>query len=137
MTQQELDEILNFASGLKGIGEHSDMRELLALPKDERALLAIRMFVHRLKAFIGALAASLEGFNVLSFTAGIGENAASIRESVCNGLSFLNIAIDSEKNLQCQPDALISTSASPIHVLVIRTREEWMIASACLRINLG
>lgn len=132
LSQKELDEALNFSSGLKGIGEHSDMRELLALQEEERAHLAVQMFVHRLKAFIGSLAASLEGFNVLSFTAGIGENAPSIREAVCRGLSFLNVAIDAEKNLKCRPDAVISAPTSLVQVLVIHTREDWMIARACL-----
>lgn len=136
MSRQELDDALNCASGLKGIGGHSDMRELLDLPDDERAHLAVQMFVHRLKASISALAASLEGFNVLSFTAGIGENAASIREEVCRGLSFMNIDIDCKKNLSCRPDADISTPESPTRVLVIHTREDWMIARACLRFKI-
>lgn len=132
---QELDDALNFSSGLKGIGEHSDMRELLNLQEEKRARLAVQMFVHRLKAFIGALAASLEGFNVLSFTAGIGEHAAPIREAVCKGLSFMGIALDSEKNLNCRPDAVISKPGSAIQILVIHTREEWMIARACLKLG--
>lgn len=129
MTYQELDESLNFSSGLKGIGGHSDMRELLGL-KDVRAKLAVEMFVHRLKTAIGAMVASLDGCDVLCFTAGIGENAAPIREAVCKGLSFLNIGIDLEKNRTCRPDADISVANSPIRVLVIHTREEWMIAKA-------
>lgn len=133
MSQQELDDALNLESGLKGIGEHSDMRELLDLQGEERARLAVHMFIHRLKAFIGALAVSLEGFNVLSFTAGIGENAPLIREAVCKGLTFLNMAIDLEKNLKCKPDADISASSSSIRVLVIHTREDWMIARACFQ----
>ena len=137
LSLQELDGALNSASGLKGIGGHSDMRELLGLQGDARALLAVQMFVHRLQGLIGALAASLEGFNVLSFTAGIGENAASIREAVCRGLSFLGLAIDSDKNVNCTPDAEISSAASSIKVLVIHTREDWMIARACLNFKLN
>lgn len=135
MTSQELDHALNFDSGLKGIGGHSDMRELLAVQKEERARLAVQMFVHRLRGFIGSLAVSLEGFHVLSFTAGIGENAPLIREAVCRGLSCLNLAIDPEKNLNCRPDAVISTPESPIRVIVLHTREEWMIARACFASN--
>lgn len=134
MPIQELDDALNFESGLKAIGGSSDMRALLDGQDETMAHLAIQMFVHRLKASIGALAASLEGFNVLSFTAGIGENAAPIREAVCRGLSFLNLAVDFEKNLICTPDAVISTHHSTIHVLVMHTREDWMIARACLRL---
>ena len=131
MSQQELDDALNFASGLKGIGGCSDMRELLAKQADERARLAVQMFVHRLQTSIGALAVSLGGFNVLSFTAGIGEHAPFIREETCQGLEWLNIAIDLDKNSNCQPDADITASSSKIRVLVLHTQEEWMIARAC------
>lgn len=131
-SQQELDEALNFSSGLKGIGGCSDMRELFSKQGDERARLAIQMFVHRLKTSIGALAASLESFNVLIFTAGIGENSAAIREYVCNGLAFFGIALDEEKNRICKPDQEISDSSSRVRILVLKTQEEWMIARACL-----
>lgn len=136
MSPSELDEALNFASGLKGIGGHSDMRELLNLPTD-RATLAIQMFVHRLKVAIGALAASLNGCDVLSFTAGIGENAPTIRAAVCKGLSFLNLSIDDKLNQKCQPDMIISAASSHISVLVLHTREEWMIARECYRLILN
>jgi acetate kinase len=130
LSQQELDHALNFASGLKGVGGCSDMRELLGKQEEERARLAVQMFVHRLKTAIGALAVSLDGFNVLSFTAGIGEHAAVIREETCRGLKCLGIAMDVEKNRTCQPDQEISASTSDVHVLVLHTQEEWMIARA-------
>jgi acetate kinase len=130
MSSQALDEALNFESGLKGIGGSSDMRDLLS-KQEERARLAVHMFIHRLKTAIGALAVSLGGFNVLSFTGGIGENAASIREETCRGLACLNVAIDFEKNRVYQPDAEIAMPSSPIRVLVLHTREEWMIARSC------
>lgn len=129
---EELDKTLNLSSGLKGISGQSDMRELLK-SQDAYAKLAVEMFVHRLTSFIGALAASLEGFHVLNFTAGIGENAAPIREAVCKKLSFLNLTLDNAKNRTCKPDALISSPDSAIQVLVLHTREEWMIARACLQ----
>lgn len=132
-SQEVLDYSLNFASGLKGISGSSDMRELLA-KQDERTRLALQMFVHRLKTSIGSLAVSLGGVNVLIFTGGIGENAASIREETCRGLECLQIAMDEEKNRTCQPDADITGSSSSARVLVIHTREEWMIARACLRL---
>ncbi len=132
LSEEELDDSLNFASGLKGIGGSSDMRELLAKNQDERIQLALHMFVHRLKTSIGALAVSLGGFNVLSFTGGIGENAAWIREETCRGLKCLNTLIDEEKNRTCQPDVEITALSSHIRILVIHTREEWMIARACL-----
>lgn len=130
---EELDYNLNFASGLIGIGGSSDMRELLAKKQEKCVELALQMFVHRLKTSIGALAVSLEGFNVLSFTGGIGENAPLIREETCEGLECLKIAIDKTLNGSCKPDIEITGSSSSIHVLVIHTREEWMIARACLQ----
>lgn len=132
MSGQALDQALNFASGLKGIGGSSDMRDLLG-QEQEGAHLAVQMFIHRLKTAIGALVVSLGGFNVLSFTGGIGENASTIREETCRGLACLNIALDFEKNRTCEPDADIAVSSSPIRVLVLHTREEWMIARACFR----
>lgn len=133
MSSNELDQILNFSSGLKGISGYSDMRELEEKKEEERAALAIRMFVHRLKTSIGALAISLGGFNVLSFTAGIGENAAFIREQTCAGLACLGVHLDVAKNQHCQPDQEITASTSRIRILVLHTREEWMIARACYR----
>jgi acetate kinase len=135
-SQQELDHALNFSSGLKGVGGCSDMRELLAKEGEERARLAVKMFVHRLKASIGALAVTLEGFNVLSFTAGIGENAALIREEACQGLECLNITIDGDKNRACQPDADITGPSSKVRVLVLHTQEDWMIARAFFKSHL-
>ncbi len=135
MTLQELDDSLNFASGLKGIGGFSDMRELLARQGEGRVRLALDMFVHRLKNFIGALAVSLEGFNVLNFTGGIGEHAALIREETCRGLACLHVAIDIEKNLSCQPDQEITSSSSTVRVFVLHTQEEWMIARFCLALK--
>lgn len=135
MSQKELDDALNFASGLKGIGGSSDMRDLLNKQNEEQARLAVQMFVHRLKIAIGAMAVSLEGFDILSFTGGIGENAAFIREETCRGLACLNVAIDSEKNRACHPDADISIYDSLKRILVLRTREEWMIARTCFRLE--
>lgn len=127
---EDLDQALNFSSGLQGIAGLSDMRDLLN-KQEARAVLAVQMFIHRLKTAIGAMAVSLGGVDVLSFTAGIGENAPLIREETCRGLACLNVAIDVEKNRVCEPDADISIASSPIRVLVLRTREEWMIARAC------
>jgi acetate kinase len=131
-SSQDLDWILNFESGLKGIGGDSDMRALLRRQGEERVRLAIEMFIHRLKTSIGALAVSLGGFNVLSFTAGIGEHASSIREQVCEGLKCFGLTINQDKNRHCQPDDEVSAASSSIRVLVLHTEEEWMIARACL-----
>jgi acetate kinase len=134
LSAQQLEHILNFESGLKGVGGFSDMRELLDRQTEALPHLAVRMFVHRLKTAIGALAASLDGFHVLSFTAGIGEHAPSIREQTCRGLSYLGVIVDQEKNQACQPDQEITASDSSVRILVLHTQEEWMIARACFEL---
>lgn len=133
MTSKEVDTLLTFESGLKGIGGNSDMREILA-QKNERAKLALNMYVYRLKSFIGSMVASLGGIDVLSFTAGIGEHAAYIREKTCEGLAYLGIRLDSEKNRQCESDQDLDIAAidSAVRIFVIHTQEEWMIAKECL-----
>jgi len=135
MSPKDVNLALNFESGLKGISGLSDMRELMAQQEMPASQLAIEMFVHRLKTAIGALVVSLEGVDVINFTAGIGENSAAIRAKTCEGLTCLGIQLDLEKNNQCQPDQSISHSKSNAQIWVIHTREEWMIAKACLNLN--
>lgn len=129
-TVEDLDAILNFNSGLKGIAGTSDMREILA-SQEARAQLAFEMYNYRLKGYIGALITQLEGIDTLIFTGGVGENAAAVREATCQGLKFLGVELDVEKNLKCQPDQDVALLASKVRILVIHTREEWMIAREC------
>ncbi len=132
-TVEKLDHSLNFDSGLKGIAGMSDMRELMAKKSETTAQLAIDMFVHRLQTAIGALAISLGGVDVLSFTAGIGENSSEIRSRVCEKLGLFGLSIDEEKNRLCVPDAIITGPSSRVEVLVLHTEEEWMIAQDTFR----
>jgi acetate kinase len=104
---------------------------------NERTQLALQMYVYRLKSFIGAYIAILEGVDVLSFTGGIGENAAYIRSEVCHGLSCFGIQLDEQKNQNCQPDQEISVEGSTVSLVVIHTQEEWMIAKACQFLSLS
>lgn len=135
---QTMSTIENKFSGLLGIsGVSSDMREIrTAMDKgDERAILAFDMFTYRIKKYVGAYAAALEGADVLIFTGGIGENHSITREYVCNGLEFMGLKLDKEKNNQVHGDeAIISTPDSKVKVLVIPTDEEFMIASDTLSI---
>jgi acetate kinase len=131
----DLDKILNHDSGLLGIsGVSSDMRDVLeaAHKGTERARLAFDIFIHRLQSEIGAMAASLAGFDVLVFTAGIGENSPEVRRAACAKLKFLGIELDDDTNSKVKPDSDISTSGSPVRVLVIRAQEDWAIARECL-----
>jgi len=135
---QELDRLLNRHSGLLGIsGLSSDMRDIVdATHKgNDRAQLAFDIFVHRLVAEIGSMAASLGGVDVIVFTAGIGENSAEVRRAACTKLEFLGVKLDHNKNSSLKPDADISQQESKVRVLVIRAQEDWAIARECFRLS--
>ena len=134
---EKLDEILNKASGLKGIsGVSSDMREVrkAIAQGNSRAQLAWDIYVHRLRSGIGAMLTSLGGLDALVFTAGVGEHSAEIRQAACEAFGFLGLKIDLEKNQQAAVDEDIATPDSAIRVLVIHTQEDWAIAQHCWQI---
>jgi acetate kinase len=136
-TAKDLDDTLNRRSGLLGIsGLSSDMRDVLeaAGKGNDRAKLAVDIFVHRLRAGIAAMAASLGGLDVIVFTAGIGENAPIVRRDTCAKLSFLGVQLNDKTNSSVTPDAAISASNSAVQVLVIRAQEDWSIARECVRL---
>ena len=127
----DVDTMLNQQSGLKGICGFNDMREVHHQAKNGNpaAQLAIEMYCYRIRKYLGAYYAILGRVDAVVFTAGIGENAAFIREKVCEGLSGLGIRLDTEKNAQHGPDTLdISEADSAVRILVIPTDEEWEIA---------
>ena len=135
-TVKDLDNLLNKASGLSGIsGISSDMRQIKAAISqgNQRAQLAYDIYVHRLRSSIGAMLASLGGLDALVFTGGIGENASGIRQAACEAFEFLGIQIDVIKNMNKPVDKDITTSDSPIKVLVIHTQEDWQIARECYK----
>ena len=134
LSVDDLNRLLNHRSGLLGVsGRTDDVRELLAMEgEDERAALAIRVFCHSARRFIGALTAVLGGLSTLVFTAGIGENSPQIRERVLEGLGFLGIRLDRERNLA--NERVISTGESMVRVMVMGTDEECMIARHTSRI---
>lgn len=124
--------LFNKHSGVLGVsGLSSDMRDIENAIKEgnERAKLALDMYEYRIKKYIGAYAATLNGFDVLVFTGGVGENQTGTREKVCKGLSYLGIEIDPEVNLTRGEEVLISTKNSKVKVVVIPTDEEYMIAA--------
>ena len=134
---QDIDEVLNQKSGLLGIsGLSSDMRDILAGIRQghERAKLAFDIYVHRLRAAIGGMAAVLSGMDVLVFTAGVGENSPEVRAAACSGLEFLGIRLDSKTNARPSLDQEISTPDSSVRVLVIRAEEDWAIAKECWKL---
>jgi acetate kinase len=136
---EELDRVLNHESGLFGVsGLSSDMRAVIEASRggDGRASLAMRMFVHRARQTIGAMAVTLGRVDVLVFTGGIGEHSPEVRAAVCEGLSCLGLELDEEANRSSHPDAVVSFAASPGRILVLTTREDVTMARAvmsCIR----
>lgn len=131
LSTEEIDSILNKKSGVLGVsGVSSDFRDLDAavLKGNERAAVALELFSYQVKKFIGSYAAAMGGIDAVVFTAGIGENTAHIRKSACEGLEFMGISIDDEKNKTRGIEAEISSETSKVKVLVIPTNEELAIA---------
>lgn len=124
MTVERFHQMVNTESGLLGLSEtSSDMRDLLKREQsDPRAAEAIELFCYQARKWIGALAAVLGGLDTLVFSAGIGENAPTIRARICAGLGFLGIVINEPANAANQP--VISTEESRVKVRVMRTDEE-------------
>ena len=127
----EVDALLNKKSGLLGVsGLSSDLRDVESAAEkgDAHAKLAEDVLNYGVKKFIGAYAAAMGGIDVLVFTAGVGENSASTRAAVCEGLEFLGIKIDPVKNDMRGKEMDISADGSKVRVLVVPTNEELMIA---------
>ena len=134
VTGEELDEVLNQHSGLLGIsGVSGDMREILAAVKNghERATLALDIYIHRLRAGIGAMTAVLGGIDTLVFTAGVGENSPEVRAGACRNLEHVGVKLDLTKNSVSPADQDISDPGSPVRVMLIRAGEDWEIARDC------
>jgi acetate kinase len=109
------------------------MRDLLEREVgDERAAEAVALFCYQAKKWIGAFVAALGGLHTFVFAGGIGENAAVVRARICDGLDFLGLELDAERNRANAP--VISTETSRTTVRVIRTNEELMIARATIRV---
>ena len=132
MSVDEVDDLLNRRSGLLGVsGVSNDMREVMraAGEGNERAELALAIFCHRLKKYIGAYTAELGQVDALVFTGGIGENAAYIRRRTCEGLAPLGYVLDDVRNeADTRAARDVAADASPTRILVIPTDEEAMIA---------
>jgi len=137
LTAEKLDNILNRNSGLKGIsGVSGDMRQIgeVITQGNERAQLALDIYIHRLRGGIGAMLASLGGLDALIFTAGVGENSAAVRAAACEAFGFLGLKLDGEKNQNSPVDEDIAAVDSATRVLVIHTQEDWEIARECWKL---
>ena len=131
LSSDEMDKMLNKQSGKLGLsGVSIDDRDIETAAKEgnERAQLAIDNFVYQVAGFIGKLAVQMKGVDVITFTAGIGENGIDARRRICDYLGVLGVKIDEEKNDCRGKEIEISTPDSKVKVYVIPTNEELMIA---------
>ena len=134
MGAKQFNEMINFHSGLLGVSEtSSDMHDLLAAEaQDVRAAEAVALFCYQVKKWIGGFAAALGGMDTLIFSGGIGQNSATVRSRICDGLGFLGVELDQERN--ARNEAWISSGTGRVKVRVIRTDEEVMIAKSVMKI---
>ncbi|WP_302511650.1 acetate/propionate family kinase [uncultured Megasphaera sp.] len=131
LSTKEMDTLMNKKSGVLGIsGVSSDFRDLgqAAAEGNERAQLALDMFHYQVRKKIGAFAAAMGGVDVITFTAGVGENGIEDRAAIAEGLEYLGAKLDPQRNNVRGKDALISTDDSTVKMYVIPTNEEIMIA---------
>ncbi|SEH50531.1 acetate kinase [Mycolicibacterium rutilum] len=134
MSVEDIEDMLNRRSGVRGLGGEIDFRILHQRidAGDAQARQAYEVYIHRLRKYIGAYLALLGGADVITFTAGVGENDAEVRRDALTGLTALGVELDEQLN--SSPDRAarrISTEASPTTVLVVPTDEELAIARAC------
>jgi acetate kinase len=140
LTPDEVDTLLNRESGLKGLCGDNDLRSVAerAAAGDADAQLALDVYVHRIRKYVGAYTAVLGGLDALIFTAGVGENADVVRTEVCRDLEVLGIVVDPARNAGARasaaPDGVVELHAhgSPVAVLAVATDEEREIAESTL-----
>jgi len=137
MSPAQLDAFLNKQSGMLGLAGASDMRDIdrRRLAGDADAALAFDVYIHRLRAYLGAYLAQLGGADVISFTAGVGENSANVRAAALETLAFAGVRIDHARNAERgRGIRVISADDSPVTVLVVPTKEELEIARQTLEV---
>ena len=137
---QEMADFLNKESGVLGItGISSDMREIEAADEngDKMAHLALAMYNYRIKKYIGAYAAAMDGVDVIVWTAGVGENQEGVRWDSCEGLDYLGVKMDKERNHVRGKEQILSADDSKVKVVLIPTDEEIVIARDTLTLVTG
>ena len=133
LTPKQMDEIMNKKSGYLGVsGVSSDNRDVIAAAEagNERAILARKILKYQILKVVGSYVAALGGVDALAFTGGLGENDADIREFVCEGLSYVGLELDKEKNNAARfgGEGIISKEGSKVKAYVLLTDEEMVIA---------
>ena len=137
ISPKDMDTLLNKKSGKLGLsGVSNDDRDIetAARQGNKRARLALDSFIYNVTGFLGRYIAILNGVDVITFTAGIGENSPEVRRQVCEHLSFMGVKIDEEKNNTRGEEIEISTPDSKVRVFVVPTNEELMIARDTLNL---
>ncbi|MDQ2623701.1 MAG: acetate kinase [Actinomycetota bacterium] len=137
MSIDEIDVLLNRRSGIKGLSGVNDFRELhrLIAEGSQAAQLALDVYLHRLRKYVGAYVAVLGGVDVITFTAGVGENDDAVRAGALAGLERLGIVVDPERNAgRCKEPRIVSPDGAPVTVAVIPTNEELAIARQTLQL---
>jgi acetate kinase len=137
LSADDLDDLLNKRSGLLGLAGVSDMRDIRAGVErgDPAATLAFDVYVHRLRAYAGAYLAQLGGVDVISFTAGVGENAPAVRAAAVSTLGFAGVELDERRNeARGRGIRVISSDESRVTVLIVPTNEELEIARQTLQV---
>lgn len=134
-----IDRLINKEGGLLALAGVSDMRdvEARAAAGDPRAQTALEVFCYRIIKYIGAYAAAMNGVHAIAFTAGIGENSATVRSKVCASLGYLGVELDENANREGKGERRISTPSSQVRVYVVPTDEERVIAEETRRLAEG
>ena len=136
VTERDLAEALEHQSGLLGLAGTADMREVIerARSGEEQATLALEVYLHRLRGAIAAMAASLQGLDVLVFTGGVGERAPVVRSQAAAGLEFLGVGIDEQCNDEIDGDGELSPPDCAVKTVVIHAREDLEISHEVRRL---
>lgn len=141
LTLNEVNSMLNKHSGLLAIsGISSDMREVVDAMQEgsEPAKLAFEMYTYRIRKYIGSYVAAMDGVDAIIFTAGVGENSAVLRKEICQGLTFLGVELEEQRNsLRSTESRRITTDDSKVSILVVPTNEELLIARDTYRLVLN
>jgi acetate kinase len=138
LTIEQMTSVLNKKSGVDGLGGvGSDMRDLTAAVAagNKRAIMAQDVYCYRIKKYIGAYAAAMGGLDAVIFTAGVGENDDIVREKSVEGMEFLGLKIDKERNAGMRSETDLSAPGSTAKILLINTNEELVIARDAVRLS--
>jgi acetate kinase len=136
MPPSELAATLEHRSGLLGLTGTADLQRILQAEAagDADAALGVAVYLHRLRAAVAAMTASLGGLDVLVFTGGVGEHAPDVRGRAADGLGFLGVAVDPAANAAARPDCEVTAVGAPVRTLVVEAREDVEIARGVRRL---